>query len=286
MTTTTSPVYDALEMQFPDLPPTSTKVLMCEPTHYGLEYEINPWMSVQIQPDIPLAKQQWQYLYETITQKANVEVELIPQAENCPDMVFTANAGLVRGHYALLANFRHPQRQLEEPFFRKWFEEKGYKVQVPSVHHRFEGEGDALFAGETLVAGYLKRSDIRAHHWMAETLSVSVLSLQLTDERWYHLDTCFFALDAETVVYHPGAFDSYAVTVIEKNFETIIVNEAEALRFACNSVVLGKHIIMPSGCPIIAETLQNRGYNVHTVEMSEFLKAGGAAKCLSLILRG
>ena len=150
---------------------------------------------------------------------------------------------------------------------------------------KFEGEGDALFAGDTLLAGYLKRSDIGAHRWMAEILGVPVLSLELTDDRWYHLDTCLFPLTPERVVYYPGAFDDYACRVIENTFETIQVNHDEALRFACNAVVLGKHVVLPSGCPQLTRTLEMQGYEVHSAELSEFLKAGGAAKCLTLLLR-
>lgn len=274
-----------LEELIKPAPASETRVLMCAPTAYGLKYEINPWMSLQNPPDVPLAVAQWTELHRVLSQDVGATVELVPQAADCPDMVFTANAGLVRGKYVLLSNFRHPQRQLEVPHFRAWFEAHGYRVQMPSVGCKFEGEGDALFAGETLLAGYLKRSDIGAHRWMADTLGVSVLSLELTDDRWYHLDTCLFPLTPETVVYYPGAFDSYACKVIEHNFETIAISEEEALRFACNSVVIAPHVVLPTGCPKLTAELESRGYQVHAVELGEFLKAGGSAKCLTLFLR-
>lgn len=263
----------------------SNRLLMCAPTAYGLKYEINPWMSLANRPDVSLAAQQWSRLYQTLTEEVGAEVELLPQAPECPDMVFTANAGLVRGHFALISNFRYPQRQPEEAHFRAWFESNGYKVQMPSIGCKFEGEGDALFAGEMLLAGYFKRSDICAHRWLSETLALPVLSLQLADDRWYHLDTCLFPLNAETVVYYPGAFDEYARTVLNNNFETIAICEEEALRFACNAVVIGRHVVLPSGCPQLCAALEARGYQPHSIEMSEFLKAGGACKCLTLFLR-
>lgn len=259
-------------------------LLMCPPTDYALRYEINPWMHLANAPDPALAARQWDELYRVLTQEVGAEVQLLPQSPDCPDMVFTANAGLVRGRYVMLSNFRHPQRQREEPHFRSWFEAHGYKVCLPSVGCKFEGEGDALFAGDTLLAGYLKRSDICAHRWLSDTLGVPVLSLELVDDRWYHLDTCLFVLTPDTIVYYPGAFDSYAQGVLTHNFQTIEVNPEEALRFACNAVVIGKHVVLPSGCPALTATLEARGYQVHPVEMSEFLKAGGAAKCLTLFL--
>jgi N-dimethylarginine dimethylaminohydrolase len=268
------------------LPPLngSTRLLMCPLTAYGLKYEINPWMSLQKVPDTELARCQWEALYRVLTEEMGAEVALIPQAANAPDMVFTANAGLVRGGRCLVSRFRHPERQVEEPFFAYWFATHGYAVQRLPDDLAFEGEGDALFAGETLLAGYLKRSDIRAHRLLSEAFDVPVLSLELVDDRWYHLDTCLFPLDAETVVFYPDAFDSYAQTVLRDNFQTIEVTREEALRFACNAVRVGSHIVLPSGCPHLTHTLEALGYTVHSVDLSEFLKAGGAAKCLTLYL--
>lgn len=261
------------------------RLLMCAPTAYGLKYEINPWMSLKNTPDVELASRQWQELYRVLTEEIGAKVELVPQAADGPDMVFTANAGLVRGRYVLLSNFRHPERQVEVPHFRAWFEANGYKVRMPSVGCKFEGEGDALFAGDILLAGYLKRSDICAHRWLSDSLGLPVLSLELVDDRWYHLDTCLFPLTPETIVYYPGAFDPYARVVISNNFDTIEVNHEEALRFACNAVVLGQNVVIPSGCPQLTRDLESRGFTVYSVELSEFLKAGGAAKCLTLYLR-
>ncbi len=262
----------------------TNRVMMCAPTSYRLEYEINPWMRLENRPDTGLAAKQWDLLYEVLKTRAGAEIELIPQVEGCPDMVFTANAGLVKGDIALLASFRHPQRALEEPHFDRWFKEHGYTVHTPPQGCKFEGEGDALFAGSNLVAGYLKRSDICSHRWMADMLSTTVLSLELVDDRWYHLDTCLLPLSRNRVAFYPGAFDEYAQTVIRHHYETIDVELEEALRFACNAVVVGDTVVLPSGCPKLEADLQECGYSTINVEMSEFLKSGGASKCLTLLL--
>ena len=258
---------------------------MCAPDKYGLLYEINPWMHLDVQPDVAVAAEQWQALYGILTEEIGVNVELVTQADSAPDMVFTANAGLAVPGRALLSRFRHPERQVEVPHFRRWFESNGYACVEPPEDVYFEGEGDSLFTGEVLVAGYLKRSDIRAHQWVAAELGIQVLSLELTDPRWYHLDTAFFALSPTEIVYYPGAFDEYARRVLENGFDTLTVVEDEALRFACNSIVLGDTIVMPAGCPRLKSDLESRGKTVHAVEMSEFLKCGGASKCLTLFLR-
>ena len=261
------------------------RLLMCAPTAYALKYVINPWMKLENSPNLDLAAQQWDALHRTLTEEVGAKVELVPQAENCPDMVFTANAGLVRGQTAILSNFKHPERQVEAPHYREWFEANGFTAQTLPDDCKFEGEGDALFAGETLIAGYARRSDFASHHLLAELLSVSVLSLQLTDDRWYHLDTCLFPLGPDLVVFYPGAFAPASVDAVRGAFQTIEISEAEALRFACNAVILGDRAVLPSGCPELTAELEARGYTVHAVEMSEFLKAGGAAKCLTLFLK-
>src|SRR5205085_12484638 len=142
------------------------------------------------------------------------------------------NAGLIRDDRVVLSNFRHQQRQGEAPIFRRWFEARGLRVETlpPTVY--FEGEGDALFLGERLFAGYRWRSDARAHYLLGEILGVQVLSLELMDPRFYHLDTCFCPLDSATAAYYPGAFDEYARRVLEANVPQLIpVDEKEAARF-------------------------------------------------------
>ncbi len=263
-------------------------LLMCAPDAFDLKYEINSWMSIENRPDVTLAAKQWRELHRIISNDVGATVELVQQEPNAPDMVFTANAGLVvrenNDKRVLLSRFMHPERQVEVAPFRAWFEKHGYDCTEPPETVFYEGEGDSLWCGDTLVTGYLKRSDITSHNWIAEQLYCEVLPVELVDGRWYHLDTAFFSPSPGVAAYYPGAFDTYARDVIESHFETIKVVEEEALQFACNSVVLGKDIVMPSGCPRIGAELRERGFTVHTADMSEFLKAGGACKCLSLFI--
>jgi N-dimethylarginine dimethylaminohydrolase len=257
---------------------------MCRPDHYDVVYEINPWMSVERTPDTSRAWDQWHALHDALSQLPGVAVELIPQVRGCPDMVFTANAGLVRGAKAVLARFRHPERGVEEPHYRSWLEGQGLEVVEPPLGMSFEGEGDALFAGGALVTGYYQRSDARSSAFLTDELGCLTLSLCLVDARWYHLDTCFLPLGGGVVAYYPGAMDGYAERVIERNFEAIRVPEDDAARFACNAVVIDRHVVMPAGCDETAATLEGRGYSVVCVDTSEFIKAGGSCKCLTLHL--
>ena len=135
--------------------------------------------------------------------------------------------------------------------------------------------------------GYLQRSDIRAYRYVGEFLGREILPLELVDPRFYHLDTCFCMLSGGEVVWYPGAFDRYGQAAIMDRIpaaKRIAVPEEEAVRFACNEVCIGKHVIIPEGSPSTMERLEKLGYAPHAVGLSEFIKSGGAAKCLTLAL--
>jgi N-dimethylarginine dimethylaminohydrolase len=138
-----------------------------------------------------------------------------------------------------------------------------------------------------LYAGYLIRSDAPAMQWLARRMGCRVIPLQLADNYYYHLDTCFCPLGATEVIYHPAAFDDYGRKALEAHVpELIAVDPQEAARFCCNAVVLGRNVVLNSGCPRLEDELRRRGYVPHSTELDEFIKAGGSAKCLTLRLDG
>lgn len=260
---------------------------MCAPERFGIEYEINPWMSLERQVDRWRAKAQWETLYRFLTCDLDVDVELIAPVTGLPDMVFTANAGLALDKKFVSSRFRHNERKGESEHYEAWFRQKGYSVYTLSNQHCFEGEGDVLFAGEAnAYAGYLLRSDVYSHAAVAELLGARIVSLELVDQRFYHLDTCFCPLSPESVVYYPEAFDPYAREVIKANFpDRIEVTEQEAAQFVCNAIIVDNHYIQArGGSENLRPALEARGYEVHEFDMSEFIKAGGATKCLVLKL--
>ncbi len=259
--------------------------LMCPPDFYGIEYEINPWMSRRRDSIPEVAQRQWHALCETLTGPVGATVHLLEPVECLPDMVFTANAGLVWGETFIASNFRFAERQREAPHYEAWFVSRGYRVVHLPEEHSFEGAGDMLALGETLFAGYHFRSDIRSHTAVSDLLGSEVLSLQLVDKWFYHLDTCFCPLGAESAFYYPAAFDDYANRVIEARVDDpIAVSPGSARRFACNAVVVDRHVVLNTGCDDVVKELTLRGYTVHEEELSEFIKAGGSAKCLTLEL--
>jgi N-dimethylarginine dimethylaminohydrolase len=259
---------------------------MCPPRFFGIEYEINPWMNVAVDADHHLATRQWHDLHDQLL-AAGAHVECMDPLAGLPDLVFTANAALIFRQTAVLARFRHPQRQRETPVDRQWLESNGFECVEPPSGFSFEGAGDALFCGDTLFAGYRQRSDAAGHQKIAAMLDVRVLPVELVSSSYYHLDTCFCPLSATEAIWFPEAFDTYGRRAIELAVpELIEVVAAEAAHFACNAVVVGKTVITNTGCEQLHQQLQRRGYRTIATPLSEFLKAGGSAKCLTLRLDG
>ena len=198
-----------------------------------------------------------------------------------------ANAGVVKKNVFVPSVFRHVQRQGETPVFVDWFARQGWTVAPLPTNASFEGAGDALYCGETLFAGYVNRSEISSHAQIGKLFECQVLSLELVDPRYYHLDTCFCPLAPGVALYYPGAFDEYGRRVLEGNVGTLIpVVEEEAVRFGCNAVVIGRDVVHNIGCPNMAANLERLEFRSHPTDLDEFLKSGGSAKCLTLRLDG
>jgi N-dimethylarginine dimethylaminohydrolase len=262
------------------------RILMCPPEYYGIEYEINPWMSRQRQSDRAAAIAQWTALKELLEQ-AGAKIELLPPQPGLPDLVFTANAALIYRRTAIMAHFKHSQRQGEVAFDETWLRAAEFETKHVSSDLHFEGAGDALFCGETLFAGYRIRSDARGHQQIGEMLHCRVIPVELVDPYYYHLDTCFCPLAPGVAIYYPPAFDSYGQTALKAHVpELIEVTIDEARRFACNAVVIGRTVTTNTGCPQLHAALRERGFAPRETPLDEFVKAGGSAKCLTLRLDG
>ncbi len=261
------------------------RFLMCPPDYFGIEYEINPWMRLSNQSNPDLARAQWLELYHVLTRELGAVVELMEPVKGLPDLVFTANAGYVEGDVFVSSSFKYVERRGETPFFDHWFQSRNYRLAKVAPSCIFEGAGDALPLGETIFAGYRRRSEVCSHQALAEITGRRVISLELADPRFYHLDTCFCPLDGKAALYFPPAFDAYANKALEESVPDLLaVSEPPALRFACNAVVVNGTVVTNTGCEELKQPLAERGYKLRMVELSEFMKSGGSAKCLTLRL--
>ncbi len=264
-----------------------SRLLVCPPDYFRIDYEINPWMRRVNEVDPERAVRQWHHLMTVLEHDVGAALERMKPVPGLPDLVFTANAGVVVGRKAVTSRFRHPERQREEAHFEAWFRENGYEVMTLEEDLYFEGAGDLLGFSDVWFGGYKQRSEIRAYPRLSELFGREIIPVELVDSRFYHLDTCFCPLSGGELLYYPPAFDRYGQTAIAERVgpeRRLVVPEEEALMFACNAVCVGKHVVLPAGCPETMRLLEARGYQSHPVPLDEFMKSGGSAKCLTLAL--
>ncbi|MHB8295377.1 MAG: dimethylarginine dimethylaminohydrolase family protein [Acidimicrobiales bacterium] len=269
--------------------PWGRRYLMCRPDYFTVVYEINPWMHSEVRPDVERAVSQFDGLVLALG-SAGAEIELMPPVDGLPDLVFTANAGIVSGDRFVPAHFRHKERQGETAVDTAWFESRGYAVDLLPDDITNEGAGDALpFFGESqppvLVAGYRLRSDAASHAHLSRLTAAPVRSLELVDERFYHLDLVFCPLDDRHAIVAPIGLDSYGMRVMEALVpEPLYLEDDEAVMFCANSVVVGSNIVMPACPPRVGRVLEGWGFAVEVAPVGEFQKAGGGCRCLTLAL--
>lgn len=264
------------------------RILMCPPDYFTVEYVINPWMAGQEDSlSLEKAKEQWQGLRDVVAQFA--EIVIIEPHPKLPDMVFTANAGVVYGNKAIASHFMPMERRAEEPIFKKWFRDNGFELLDLDEKIGFEGAGDCLLdrGGPWLWTGFGFRTEIEAHPKIAQFFDIELVSIRLTDARFYHIDTCFCPLTGGYLMYHPPAFDYDSRIAIESRIpahKRIVVDTLDAGNFACNAINIGDNVILNKASEPLKAQLMLAGFNVQECNLSEFLKAGGSAKCLSLKL--
>jgi N-dimethylarginine dimethylaminohydrolase len=266
---------------------TPRRYLMCEPAHFTVEYSINPWMDPSQPVSAELAVKQWSELADIYRQLGH-RVDLIKPQPGLPDMVFAANSGTVIDGRVLGARFRAPQRAAEADHYRRWFLDHGYRdVFMPERIN--EAEGDLTWTGDLLLAGTGFRTDPGAHAEAQEVLGVPVVSLQLVDPRFYHLDTALCVLSpgpGAHVAYYPEAFSPGSQRVLHRLFpDAIIANAADAECLGLNAVSDGRNVVLPMEATHLADQLINFGYDPVFVDMSELRKSGGGPKCCTMELR-
>src|SRR5262245_33176324 len=257
--------------------------LMCPPEYFTVEYAINPWMNPAYPVNLPLAKRQWEQLRAAYISLGH-SVRIIDPEPGLPDMVFAANGATVIGGSVLGSKFKHPERHGEAAAYMNWFRRSGYRVVEPV--HVNEGEGDIIFAGRNIVAGYGFRSDLAVSAEAEASFGLPVTSVKLMDPRFYHLDTAFLVLDENTAAYYPPAFDEAGQAAIAARFpELIEAKDADAETLGLNGTSDGRNVVLPVQAEGLAREIRAAGFTVVPVDMTEFKKAGGGPKCCTLELR-
>jgi N-dimethylarginine dimethylaminohydrolase len=273
------------------------RILMCRPDHFAVDYTINPWMD----PNgwardrhvlSATAHREWGRLHRTLV-RAGAEVDLVSPAAGLPDLVFTANAAVVLDRKALVARFRHPERQPEEPLYEAAFrmlQRRGVIDTVTTMHGvKLEGAGDCVWddTRQMFWMGYGPRSDKAARDVVAAEFDVETVALELVDPRFYHMDTALSVLPGGEVMYVPCAFTDDGIREIHARVPSdkrIALAMDDATTLAANAVCLGDTIVMSDCSEGLRATLRERGYNVIATPLPSFLRSGGSAFCLTLRL--
>jgi N-dimethylarginine dimethylaminohydrolase len=274
------------------------RFLMCPPDHYAVTYSINPWMdpTTWSRNDRALAqaaRREWVALRRTLLE-LGAQVELVPPGPGLPDLVFTANSAVVLDGKALLARFRHQERRREEPHYAAAFralQGRGVITSVATLPDGLvlEGAGDCVWdaARNLFWMGYGQRSDLAARQAVEDAFGAEVVALELTDPRFYHVDTALSALPGGQLMYLPGAFTPAGRAAIAERttpMQRIAITDNNAGRLAANAVCLGDAIVVPGCSEPLRHALETRGYRVIVIPLGAFLRSGGAAFCLTLRL--
>jgi N-dimethylarginine dimethylaminohydrolase len=274
----------------PERVPSHRTILMCRPDYFTVSYRINPWMHPEDPTDTSLAVKQWEVLYTTYVE-LGFDVQLVDAIEGLPDMVYAANGGFVLDNIAYGASFTYPERQPEGPAYMDWFRDNGYDVRVPANIN--EGEGDFLLVGDVILAGTGFRSASNSHEELAEIFGRPVITLNLINPSFYHLDTAIAVLDPSpapgeraNIAYLPSAFDDASLQILRQRYpDAVIVTEEDAAVLGLNSYSDGYNIVIASRAKDFERQLRGRGYNPIGVDLSELLLGGGGVKCCTLELR-
>jgi N-dimethylarginine dimethylaminohydrolase len=275
-----SPQFDVAAMEQRTRTPHLRHYAMTTPTFFTVEYAINPWMDIETPVDAELAIRQWEVLRQTYESLGHT-VELVEPVAGLPDMVYAANGGLIVGGKAVVARFAYPQREGEAAAYAEWMSAHGFEPL--HTRHTNEGQGDLLVVGSMVLAGYGFRTDRRAHDEIAEMIGMPLVSLELVDPRFYHLDTALAVLDDDTIAYYPTAFSDASRARLQELFpDAIEVASADAYVLGLNVVSDGLHVVHPAAAVGFAAQLADAGFEPIGIDLSELLKGGGSVKCCTL----
>ena len=239
--------------------------------------------------DTALAVAQWTELKRVYEQLGH-QIEEIHPLSGLPDMVFAANGATVIDGKALAVQFRDAERADEAPAYAGWLHSAGFDVTDAKAIN--EGEGDILLAGNYILAGTGFRTSHASHSEVQELFGRPVISLQLVDPRFYHLDTALAVLShgndgrPVNVAYLPEAFSAGSQAVLRQLFpNAVIATVADAEVLGLNAVSDGETVVLPMQAVALTAALEQAGYKTIGVDVSELRLAGGGPKCCTLELR-
>lgn len=261
--------------------------LTVRPDHFRVDYTINPYMDLADQPDPARVRDQWAAMVAAV-ESAGAAVDVLDQRPDAPDMVYAMNLGLPlvdsTGPVTVLSHMRYAERRMESESAAAWFADRGHELRTigrDGVGAHFEA-GDAFAWRGELVVGYGPRTERLALKHLAHELDVTVRGVRITHPGMYHLDLGFCPLDGTRAMVCPDAFDTASARrLLDLVPDPLVLTEEEAMTFCANSVVVDRTVVMPACPPRVRAQLEAWDFEVVVVEVTEFLKGGGAVRCLT-----
>ena len=287
-----------IDFKISDLPtmPAPDKVMVVTPAYFDVEYVINPHMEGHIGGvDKMQAQNEWNHLKDGY-KELGFDVKVVEGQKGLPDMVFCANQSLPfideDGTKKVIMSIMHAdQRKKEVPYIEEFYKKEGYEIHHlnPENVSDFEGMGDALwhFKRKLIWGGYGFRSSINAYEQISELYDLPVITLELVDESFYHLDTCLSILNEKSALIYSDAFTENGLEMIHQLFDTVIdTSSYEAKKqFAVNAVCPdGKNVMIQQGCTDANQNLRDNGFSVHEYSTFEYIKSGGSVFCMKMML--
>jgi N-dimethylarginine dimethylaminohydrolase len=259
-------------------------LFLCPPTYLDLRYEINPWMNKATPFSRDRALEQWEALVAAYREcDGPGRIEIAPPKEGLTELCFFGDSVFLCEGKALFGHFRHAEREPERPYVKEFLVARGFRGREVPDKVIFEGAGETMAWRDKILFGFGKRSDEIVRHFLRQTFKKDVIDLEMEKASFYHLDTALFPIHEDLIAYFPGAFGPIDTATIESfECEKIAVSEEDARLFALNGIAWGDVVYLPKGATGLVRELERRKLDVVQVDVSEFLKFGGAAKCLTL----
>ncbi|GAB4078143.1 N(G),N(G)-dimethylarginine dimethylaminohydrolase [Nostocoides australiense] len=226
--------------------------------------------------DGELAIGQWE-AYAHALREAGWETLEVPPADDCPDAVFVEDPVVVHEDLAVIANPGAAQRRRETIGVEQTMRDLGYRIARIAAPGTLDG-GDVLRSGDTAYVGLSSRTNGAGIQQLATHLrEFGVRTQAVPVERALHLKSAVTALPDGTVIGWDPVVDDK---------EAFPAYEAMPEEGGAHVVILGEdQLLMAASAPRSAELLRARGYEVTTVDISEFEKLEGCVTCLSVRLR-
>jgi dimethylargininase len=226
--------------------------------------------------DVDLARDQ-HHQYVNALKKLGCTVVELPAEIDLPDSVFVEDTAFILPEVAVItrpgAESRKPETESIIPALTPY--KSLLYVREPAT---IDG-GDVLVLGKNIYVGLSSRSNRAAINQLHELLHAQgyqVFGVEL--HGCLHLKSAVTRLDDKTLLINKSWVDAEHF----KDFECIEVDAAEP--YAANCLPIGEVVIFPTSFPKTCAEIEERGYKILTVDVSELAKAEGAVTCCSLII--